>query len=141
MWVYQIRVKRNLVQIPCFYALGWKQVFCNFLFFVNLTKNIKFELQGYIEFENFFSFSALRFSFNILFLFDIMYISIVLIGWLSLKSSIKKLGCSRKRWPHKSLPPKLAIFLMCILVFHQTLYMSLEIFLKIKYYKSSHLLE
>ena len=133
MWVYQIKVKRNLVQIPCFYALGWKPVFCNFLFFVNLTKNIKFELQGCIEFKNFFSFSALRFSFNILFLFDIMYISIVLIGWLSLKSSIKKLGCSRKRWPHKSLLPKLAINLMCIFVFHLTFYMSRQYFLKIEY--------
>ena len=28
--------RRNLVQIPCFYALGWKPVFCNFFVFLSI---------------------------------------------------------------------------------------------------------
>ena len=129
MWVYQIRVKRNLVPIPCFYALGWKPVFCNFFVFCQFDKKYKIRTSRLHWVRKlFFSFSALRFSFNILFLFDIMYISIVLIGWLSLKSSIKKFRCSRKRWPHKSLLPKFAISLICTLVFHLTFHMSLQYF-------------
>ena len=103
--------------------------FCNFFVFCQFDKKYKIRTSRLHWVRKlFFSFSALRFSFNILFLFDIMYISIVLIGWLSLKSSIKKFRCSRKRWPHKSLLPKFAISLICTLVFHLTFHMSLQYF-------------